>query len=85
MPAIGLDLVGEHLGPAGEADALGHPVVGGVGHQDPIALVDIAQENVEHRLPDPGRDDDLAVRVILQAEIFPIAMGNRRAQLGQSV
>src|ERR1700674_3651528 len=52
MPPTRLELVGEHLDAAGQAHALRHAVVGGVRHQLPVAVVDVPQEHVEHRLAD---------------------------------
>ena len=76
VPALSLDLVSEHLDAAGQPHALGHPVIGRVRHQDPVALVDVAQENVEHGFAGGGGDDHLAVGIVAQAEVGLVSIGD---------
>src|SRR5713101_2520441 len=85
MPATRLELVGEHLDAAGQTHSLGHAVVGRIRHQHPVTVVDVAQEDVQHRLADAGGDDDLPVRVVPDADVGLIALADRLSQLGQAV
>ena len=85
MPSLHLDEIGKDLYPIGQANTLGHAIIGRIGHQHLVPSIDVGQEYIEHGFPSTTGDKDLAFGIVADAQIGIIAVSNCLSHLDKTL